>query len=163
IMTKRHLVLFTAEFPYGKSETFLENEIIFLCDAFSTVTIVPKMITDKEIRPLPANCIIEPLHFRTSILAKLKRLSYFFKKSVIQEFKIVRKEYRKTINIPILRTILSSYFEAEQYLRYISAKSQKNSNTLFYSYWCDSAAIGIALAKQQGKIQKGISRCHGCN
>src|SRR5690606_8192974 len=89
------------------------------------------------------------------------RLSYFFKKSVIQEFKIVRKEYKKTINIPILRTILSSYFEAEQYQRYISTKSQKKSNTLFYSYWCDSAAIGIALAKQQGTIQKGISRCHG--
>ena len=48
------LFLFTDKFPYGKQETFLENELPFLSQKFEEIIIIPLHKTD-ELRKIPHN------------------------------------------------------------------------------------------------------------
>jgi hypothetical protein len=44
----KNLFLFTSSFPYGKGETFLENELPYLVENFKDVMIIPKNNWDTE-------------------------------------------------------------------------------------------------------------------
>jgi len=84
------LVLFTAEYPYGKvAETFLETEIQYLCKAFDKVIIVPSL-KQQSLRKLPANAYIENIVFDNNHKLKLDdylAIFFFFLKTVLGENK----------------------------------------------------------------------------
>ena len=53
----KRLVVFTASFPYGEAEPFLEDEIIYLCNQFEEVVIIPLAGYRTECRTVPENCV----------------------------------------------------------------------------------------------------------
>ena len=85
----KQLIFFTESFPYGKGESFIENEIEYLSREFDRIYILPKTSSTQEQRSLPANCIVFPPIFRSSGELVFKGLFcfsplfYFFKKSTI--------------------------------------------------------------------------------
>jgi glycosyltransferase involved in cell wall biosynthesis len=55
----RKILIFTDRFPYGRSESFFEEEIKYICNSFPTVIIMPfERGTIPEIRNLPQNAIV---------------------------------------------------------------------------------------------------------
>ena len=62
----KQLIFFTESFPYGKGESFIENEIEYLSREFDRIYILPKTSSTQEQRSLPANCIVFPPIFRSS-------------------------------------------------------------------------------------------------
>lgn len=52
------LYVFTATFPHGKRESFLEDEITYLCKAFESVIIVPLSARGPQTRKVPNNCVV---------------------------------------------------------------------------------------------------------
>ena len=82
----KQLIFFTESFPYGKGESFIENEIEYLSREFDRIYILPKTSSTQEQRSLPANCIVFPPIFRSSGELVFKGLFcfsplfYFFKK-----------------------------------------------------------------------------------
>jgi colanic acid/amylovoran biosynthesis glycosyltransferase len=61
---KKNLYFFTAHFPFGKGESFIENEIPYLSKAFDKITIIPLICYNKHyvVRTTPNNCrILHPI------------------------------------------------------------------------------------------------------
>ncbi len=71
-MNKELLIVYTASFPYGKGETFFENELPILAKEFENILIIPMTdkvgVEDREsivykninrIDSLPKNCKVE--------------------------------------------------------------------------------------------------------
>ena len=54
----RRIFLFTNNFPYSHEECFLEDEIVFLCNHFEKVFIIPFHQRTDTHRPVPENCEI---------------------------------------------------------------------------------------------------------
>ncbi|MGQ9619503.1 MAG: glycosyltransferase [Bacteroidales bacterium] len=53
------IIIFTDRYPYGKAETFLENEIRYFSESFRKIMVFPLMEgEDKSIRKLPDNVIL---------------------------------------------------------------------------------------------------------
>ena len=53
-----NLYLFTASYPFGSSETFIEDEIFSLAQKFSRVEITPLVGKPPQTREVPNNCIV---------------------------------------------------------------------------------------------------------
>lgn len=103
----KQLIFFTESFPYGKGESFIENEIEYLSREFDRIYILPKTSSTQEQRSLPANCIVFPPIFRSSGELVFKGLFcfsplfYFFKK-LISEKPILLCINSKSISLPPL-------------------------------------------------------------
>lgn len=157
----KKLVLFTADFPYGTGETFLETEIIFLCKAFEEVVIIPQN-TMNHIRIIPSNCKVEQIILDYSFKTRVKSSFNLLNPIVWKELKRIKTVYKKKISSAILKTMLVSFERAKKVEKHIHNRFGKQiDTTLFYSYWCDDAALGITLACYKNKAIKGISRTHG--
>ena len=65
------LQLYTTEYPYGKTESFLENEVPVLAKKFEKIYIHPLLSKKGEPRELPDNVevgvdLLKPLSIKTS-------------------------------------------------------------------------------------------------
>jgi len=59
------LILFTDRYPFGKAETFLENEIKYFASAFTRVVIFPLQRGDDDyVRNIPENALLEQPVFK---------------------------------------------------------------------------------------------------
>src|SRR5690606_29714067 len=161
-MTKRHLVLFTAEFPYGTGETFLESEIIYLAEGFDEIRIISLNSKDPQTRSLPSNCVVERLDLQISKKDKFRSLFQIFSSKFWQEKQIIKSVYRLKMSKRIFSTILISLYRAKRVERKVLEliKSSKNVQQFFYSYWCDDVAIGLALASEKNPGLNTFCRIH---
>ena len=82
----RRLLFFTQSYPYTQKETFIENEINYLAEAFDEITILPWIGEGEPTRSVPSNCkVLKPLlkNDRDTILSGLfcwAPLFYFIRK-----------------------------------------------------------------------------------
>ena len=150
-----HLVVYTASFPYGTSETFLETEISYLSEKFNEVFIIPSFGNGAK-RSVPGNVnVISPLRKRrwNIIRIYLTGLIYCYGIFKIPELKEAGR------NIPFLKQI--------KYYGYAVLTKNKlrliipTGDAMHYSYWLDFSAFAIALIKREGHIKTCISRAHG--
>lgn len=159
-MNKR-LVLFTGGFPYGSGETFLETELPYLCRTFEKVEIITVTSNTKSPRKTPENCEVQTLDVPYSSGLRLNSLKGMFSPIFKKEREILKNEYNIPLSKGVLSTALVSLERAKRIATYIlKSYSQDLDHTLFYSYWCDDAALGIAYAASVDKKVKGISRIH---
>lgn len=162
---KQRLILITAGFPYGNSEAFLESEIDYLAKAFKEVVILCPKPIDPHIRNLPDNCTVDFYTKELSTLDKLKALLGLFNKTTWKEIKIIRKTYQLKLSKGIISTLLISLYQAKRIAKVCQKKylkdSELNSQTVFYSYWCDDTALALALLKKDNPKIKCVSRAHG--
>jgi len=152
----KQLIFFTESFPYGKSESFIENEIGFLSQKFDRIYILPKNSKTDARRPLPDNCIVFRPVFRTSseLLLKgifcLSPVFYFFKNLFTDKAYTSLYKLKKYVATAITcRCIL-----ADKNFKFLNRQAREST---VYFYW------GIGLAYVLPFIQnknKKIVRFH---
>lgn len=160
-MKQNHLILITSEFPFGSSETFLENEIQYLSEGFETVTIVSQDTKSLNQRTTQSN--VSVLRYEKNLSAWQKLCSMFavFDAKFWREISIIKKYYSKSINISILKTMFVSLYQAKKLKTFITKNIKIEEHQIFYSYWCDDSALALALLKKQHPNIKMLSRIHG--
>lgn len=158
------LILFTSDFPYGTGETFLESEIRYLCEGFDEVRIVSSSASAEQTRSVPENCRVERIDLEVKTPQKLMSLSRIVHPLFWKELSVIRKIYQLPLSKGILFTMLVSLYRAqrvEKKVRDIVLANHPSDRLFFYSYWCDDAALGLALAQKRFPSIKTVSRIHG--
>lgn len=144
--SQRILVFITAEYPFGKQETFIEDEINFLSAAFDQVIVLPKN-TPGQPRNMPQNCIIGAPYAQTS---RPRNMTLFW-----NEMLNLRGHFTKT------KIAYRSWQGVGGRVSQIKASVHgAKGEIIYYSYWLDEGAVAIAqLAQSQGHL--AVSRAHG--
>ena len=155
---KKKLVLITANFPYGTSETFLETELPILAQNFENIEIFTFSTKGQE-RQIPTNCSVTNITFNTSrFKAYLGVFSILFWKEIF----IIKSTYKKEISLGILKTILISLMRAKKIANFLNNTITDKKGTIYYSYWCDDSALALALLNYRDEQPfKTVSRSHG--
>ncbi|MFA7272773.1 MAG: glycosyltransferase [Crocinitomicaceae bacterium] len=158
------LVLFTASFPYGKKETYLETEIIYLSKSFNKVEIFPHYYNNKDIscRIVPENVIV---HKPALPLNKFIRIIY----SILGMFNGANtgaflKDFYKFKLYKKRGHFISWFLTFVDYNATHHSKAFKNirdkNNTTFYFYWGTGWAYCLLnLNQNNGNIY--FMRLHG--
>ncbi len=158
------LILFTADFPFGSGETFLESEIGFLAESFDEVLIISSNSKDKQTRVIPTNCSTERLDISTSKFEKIRSLFNVFQPLFWQERSIIKKSYKRNLTKGILSTMLISISRARKvknYCQQLFSNNKTHATLYYYSYWSDDVAIGLAMFREMNPGITAISRMHG--
>ena len=148
-------------FPYGKGESFIENEILYLSKSFEEVIIIPLYYNNlnKNKRTTPNNCIVLKPIIRNKLQHYL--LGLFGLKIIPLYFKEFFKK-RIYLNLRWLKSFLISYCTTNNLLQSKIIKSylyKLNDNDILYFYWGSGAANIIPFLD---KIKaKKIIRFHG--
>ena len=160
-MKAEKLILISEKYPFGSSETFLENEIKILSRLFDQIHIFP-LFKEKKIRELPKNVFLNTgictpqtnqnrkiniperiliYNFLLKEFINTKQKRFFISK--IRWFANLLKNSKKEANI------------LEKQLRNISG------SLMFYSYWMNSGTSILTFLKQKNIINEFIFRVHG--
>lgn len=162
--TNKTLVLFTDSFPYGLKETFLENEISYLADAFEKIHIFP-LHGEGQIRPQPINVHIHapflsfhPKNQKRLLIAGLFNLSPL--KFALKEL-ITKSVYANLLHLRVWAAALFE-FRAAYANRSLMKELQSliDSETVVYSYWGDKLALLIPFLKRLYPFLKTVARFH---
>jgi colanic acid/amylovoran biosynthesis glycosyltransferase len=155
----KELFLFTATFPYGVAESFIETEIIFLSKEFDRVVIIPTSGKGLAKRTVPTNCeVLEPV-------VKSKWQRYLFGLYHSKTFIVFMKDFvRKKVykNFKRLKIWLVAYYITNLFLKSKSVMVQlkdASDNDIIYFYW----GVGSSLLTPfltENKAKK-IVRFHG--
>ena len=157
------LLLFTQMYPYGKEETFIEDEIEIIRDRFEKIFIFTSS-TETNRRKVPDGIKVVRLNFSNityidSFKAfgnKLywKELLFLFKKDPLQLFSF---GIQKTIIYSLLNAKVLSENIFEQLNDQVDIH---NSSLFFYSYWINDFALAFVMLKNtiNGKF---FCRAHG--
>lgn len=161
-MIKR-IILITNSFPYGKGETFLEPELECFPDNIELI-MIPIHNPDSNCRDVEkADKVIS-----LGNIPKQNKLSGYLKSVCSYAFLSGIKELRKKQKMSFSRLIALIQFIYSG--RVLSAKMKRalksnsvpiNGETLIYSYWMDSSALGAYfLANRKAYV---ICRAHGAD
>lgn len=162
-MIRTKLYLFTADFPYGTGETFLETEIIYLAKGFDEVKIISQNMTSDQCRSIPENCSVDRIDLIVSTFDKIKALLGIFNSLFWQERKIIKKVYGKNITKGVVTTMLISLYRSKKVkarVLLLNKGKQPEEKQFFYSYWCDDVALGLALAQFELDAIRTLCRIH---
>ncbi len=160
-MEKKTIFLFTAEFPFGKSETFLETEVNYLAAAFEHVILVPTESISGIPRRMPENVVINIPEYKINNLSKLDLIKGLFHRYFFQELIRIIVIYRLFPTPKRIKTSLVSLFRGKQIVGWLEQRIDNDSNTILYSYWCNDAAIGLSIYKTKQPSIKTVTRTHG--
>ena len=167
----KRLAVFTNTFPYGKGETFLEDEINFTSQEFERVVIFPLYIPAGEdgqtVRKVPQNVMVHPPllrgdHKDRKTLLANGVLNFAPVGFAIKEFigKKIYSSKKKTwlwgTYLCILRSILGNRDRMKEVLQVL-----ENSSAAYF-YWGDKSALAIPFLKNKLKNKPAfVVRFHG--
>jgi len=150
-----NLCLFTANYPFGKSESFIANEIKILSLKFDNIFIFPSKVSG-EMRKVPVNVevvFIKDSYIRNHVLKyDLSLLINNILREIIRK-PMFRNNIKETLSY-FSRLIFKSYKVEEWILN-------NNNNNIYYSYWFDEWATVLSILKYKRIIPKFVSRVHG--
>lgn len=159
------LFFFTAKYPFGKGDSFVENEMPYLAKAFDKIIIISNECNDPQTKWVPENAAIERISYELSSSQNKKAIFGVFSKQFWSEISCIKKVYRKKITSIIFKTALISLFKSKFFGDRISqlfAKYSKPEDTVYaYSYWANDMAVALANLKPKFPQVKMISRAHG--
>lgn len=153
------LYLFTATFPFGTSETFLEDEIIYLCDSFDTVEIIPFSSKGTNVRTVPKNCIVNAPVYQGSTIKR-----YICGLFHIKTFRLYLNDFFKCrvyTDRRRFKTWIISLVNANNLLKSSVVDRIFNNITtddVCYSYWGKCSNILSVVYKGKAHF---VSRYHG--
>jgi glycosyltransferase involved in cell wall biosynthesis len=159
-----NLIFFTSEYPYGKGETFIENEIPFLAAAFERIIIVTNQTTGHTQRAVPEKVKIVRVSDKVPLWYKMKAAFEFFSPIIKEEMSFIRQK-----NIPLSRPVFSAmlggYAQALYIQNLIETIVTENNlpvaSTVLYSYWMSNVAAGTGLYKLKHPEVRAVCRAHG--
>ncbi|MEO1050658.1 MAG: glycosyltransferase [Bacteroidota bacterium] len=162
-MMNRTLVFFTASFPYGKGETFIESEILFLSKKFAKVIILTNGHGDKT-RPIPSNVLVRHIPYNLSLKDKLYSFSGLLSSIFWRELFLIKKHYNLKITKRIISTALFSLFKAKKISLLLDSILKENNSdvlqTVFYAYWSNDMAVGLAYYRSKKSNVRCVCRAH---
>ncbi|MDQ3192345.1 MAG: glycosyltransferase [Bacteroidota bacterium] len=161
LQTPKNLVLISAQYPYGFSETFLKSELTVLSGLFANVYIFP--LEQKEsIRNVPSNVFVSTV---LSSVPKPLKLKFFFKhllfilNVLFGEFIIAKQKLFFLKNIREFNSILCQAIQKSEILdKELKNKGEKN---VHYSYWMNQGALIFSVLKAKKRIPGFVYRVHG--
>ncbi len=144
--SQRSLVFITAEYPFGKQETFIENEITLLADAFDRIIILPKSTPGRP-RTVPQNCIIgRPYGSNHHSIGRLILWKECLR--VMGHWSKSKIAYRSWQSIN------------KRLTQIINSTNGIHGELVYYSYWLDEGAMAAAFLMQRDGTPS-VSRAHG--
>lgn len=160
-----NLILFSTSFPFvkGGEANFLNIEVKYLLREFERVIIVPEnhmgeMVTDN------AGMEIDVSFLESYTSLGLADMLFLGITSSILRSGRAEQNFPQA-SFTAWRRLIAFSGKAEFTRRWIVKFLQKNNldpqDCLFYTYWFDHAAAGIAAAKRQFPELKLVSRAHG--
>lgn len=169
---KFNIVFITNTFPFGKGETFIENEVPFLSAHFETIYFIPlkdrKNTFDLAQRSLPGNCkVIVPekkqiIDITRPSFANIPELIFLLFLVAMQEFKTLKTGllFLRPKNFIVTLIRLNRAIEYEKVLKKIF-EEEEIKNFLVYSYWVDSWLPGLIRLRKKINLKfKIVSRIH---
>lgn len=155
----KKLYLFTANYPYGHIENFLEVEILFLSNVFDKIIIIPFSAGGADLthRVVPENC---------SVLAPIRKrkIQYIWGLFEWKTFPLFIKDFfnRKVYaNSKSLKKWAVTYIQTNIYFQSKTIKTLLNelsSDSVIYFYW---GVVGNSILPFINVNAKKISRFHG--
>lgn len=156
----RRIFLFTNNFPYSHEECFLEEEIVYLCNSFEKVFVIPFHQKTEKHRPVPDNCeVCEPMDFAKNRLLYVVRGLFD-----IRTIWVLAKEFfsKKVFLSP---TRFMAWSVAYRYINnclhfpsVVKIVGQMTNNDVAYFYWGTGQNLMTIYLK--GKVHL-VSRFHG--
>lgn len=154
-----NLIIFTATFPYGGKENFLETELPFLSQRFEKIRIIPFGGSAEEGRTLPMGCVLDNRLLctrRQRILSGLwglwRVLPLYLKDLVVNKpFK-----NKRAIKSWFISMLCASYYLQSKPIKEL--QGQILADTVLYFYW---GVIYNSIAPFFKDRVKMISRFHG--
>ena len=161
----KNLIFVTLKFPYGKDETFIENEIDCLSNAFDKVFIYAIDAHDTDsMRQVPENVFV--FASNPQMVSKKDYLTSLFNVSVIKEiFKnCLKGKFIRKISACcyFYSSVLKVSGRIREFLNLCDIKS--DDVVTVYSYWLST--VGMCAIKIHDTLQKSkikarlVSRCH---
>lgn len=153
------LYLFTASFPFGTIENFLEDEILYTSKLFSKVVIISFTDSNKNIRPIPENCEVININISKNRYKYIIR-GLFHPKTVrflTREFfrsKVLSSKKRFYAWGSSARYLNNCLYDKK--LRIVLTKM--NSNDVAYFYWGIGQCLLSIILKKKTNL---VSRFHG--
>lgn len=152
------LVLLTSQYPYGKEETFVENELRCIAQYFDKIIIYNFWDGDQndDHKFIPDNAVVKcvPGLFGN----RFGSIKCFLSAEGLKElyFDITKLHYRISKQVImgigqylLARKLLSPYLQQEE-----------SEDTIFYSYWLGLHAFSLSTVKHRNPRAFCISRCH---
>ena len=156
---KKILVILTMSYPYGKKETYLDNEVGYI-EGFEKVIIVPCFPVENGIR----NCKIKEVICTKHSDRLLKKsinllLDIEFWKEIF--YIIIHKNHKiKCIKKLLWFTLRCKSVEQQIYAS-LKGEIRDNLKIYIYSYWMTEPAFLGAKLKRKLKRSIFVTRCHG--
>ncbi len=155
----RKLLFLTAEFPYCTGETFIENELPYLEEAFDEITLVSLSARSDQTRQVGQKTKVLRFPVQLTWKDKMKAFRWLLKPIVWNEiFRLVFVHKLFPIR-PRMLTVLFSWERAHQLKHYIYPLVTED--TICYSYWTDDMSLALAQLKRKYPKIKMVSRFHG--
>ncbi len=158
------LFFFTSEYPFGRGETFIENEISFLSNAFDKIVIVSNDCTEKQTRITPSNVTLFRFPYELNKNNTLLSILNIFNLLFWKEIRCIRKIYKKKISIVIVKTALISLQKVKIFRQFFSTlikeQSNPNDSVIAYTYWANDTAFALSQLKKDFPNVKMVSRAH---
>ena len=159
------LFFFTAKYPFGKGDSFVENEMPYLAKAFDNIIIISNECNDPQTKWIPENAVVEKIPYELTSIQNKKALLGVFSKQFWKELSCIKKVYKKKINSIIIKTALISLYKSKILGKKTSSIFNKYSqagDTIYaYSYWANDMSVTLSRMKKQYPHVKMISRAHG--
>ena len=162
---KKQLLLLSYEYPFGNSETFLENELYVLSREFSRITILPTRAffspswfssNKSNLRKLPTNCYLNRPLKQTGFKVPVLVCLILFWRGIHSGlpfrgfFYAIKELMRSVVKTSCLIKPINKHLR------------QCDTNSLVaYSYWKGDATVALCYTKQQGRLRACATRCHG--
>ena len=160
-MKNETIILFTSNYPFGKGESFIENEIKILALSFKKCIIISNNLNDKKTRSVPENVVVERFSSKLNQLEKISSFKYLFNRIIIKEILFTKKVLKLKWTFFKMKTSLISFFKAKKINKNIFDLQSKyflhKTNCIYYSYWMDDNAIALSFLASEKKI----CRVHG--
>lgn len=152
------LLILTVEWPYGKGETFFENEALF-CKGFDEIECAPIYVSEKH-RQIPSNIKIISNGVKLSKVVDI--FQGIFNTTFVQE--VVELLKSKRFSLHNLKTLLRFSMMTNYRYRFLIKWFNDNKNVdnvSLYTYWMASDAAAVArIRKKQKNIKLFLTRCH---
>lgn len=163
----KNLLLFVSDYPNGKGEAFLEEEIMYLENSFSKIIIVQSENFDETTN---FNRLYKPKNSSIENLGKILNDKHYLIR--LKDFRFVLIELCHLIffqkRYPYFSLIKQIGYYWKQGIKkslaihgLITRYDLNLNDTLVYSYWCDESALALAFLRKKNKQLKIISRVHG--
>jgi len=159
------LFFFTAEYPFGSGETFVENEMIYLEKAFDRIMIISNNCKNNQTRTIPAKSTIERFPYELNFFQTLLSLFGLFSPLFWKEYSTIKSGYKKKTSFVIFKTMLISLRKSKvfgkNFIRIIKKHSTADEQIYCYSYWANDTAFALSQLKARLPKARMFCRAHG--